>query len=143
MATLASILADPNYVNANEPTKRAIFDKFSAEDPNFVNANPATQDAIRQRFGVSAAPTAPEVPTALQPSVRTETGMPGPRQDLTTGQRVYQAVRPYVAPLVEAGGAIGGGLLGTSMGPPGVVGGAGLGYGIAKEVWKWPTWRWA
>ena len=87
-------------------------------------------DEIRR---VRAAPTAPEVPTALQPSTRVETGIPGPRQDLTTGQRVYQAVRPYVAPLVEAGGAIGGGLLGTSMGPPGVVGGAGLGYGIAKE----------
>jgi hypothetical protein len=87
-------------------------------------------DEIRR---VRAAPTAPEVPTALQPSARVETGMPGPRQDLTTGQRVYQAVRPYVAPLVEAAGAIGGGLLGTSMGPPGVVGGAGLGYGIAKE----------
>ena len=142
MATLASILADPNYVNANEPTKRAIFDKFSAEDPNFVNANPATQDAIRQRFGVSTAPAAPELPTALQPSARVETGMPGPRQDLTMGQRVYQAARPYVAPLVEAGGAIAGGLLGGTAGTFGAgpvgtatggVAGAGLGYGIAKE----------
>ena len=141
MADLASILTDPNYVNANEPTKRAIFDKFSANDPNFVNANPATQDAIRQRFGVPATAKAPELPIELQPSVRTETGIPGPRQDLTTGQRIYQAVRPYAAPLVEAGGAIAGGLIGTAAGVPtspvGMatlgVAGAGLGYGMAKE----------
>ena len=141
MADLASILTDPNYVNANEPTKRAIFDKFSANDPNFVNANSATQDAIRQKFGVPATAKAPELPMELQPSVRTETGIPGPRQDLTMGQRVYQAARPYVAPLVEAGGAIAGGLIGTAAGVPtspvGMatlgVAGAGLGYGMAKE----------
>ena len=42
-------------------------------------------------------------------------------------------MRPFAAPLVEAGGAIAGGLVGTPMGPAGIVGGAGLGYGIAKE----------
>ena len=124
MSNLASILTDPNYVNANEATKRAIFDKFSAQDTNFTNANPATQEAIRVKFGVAAAPAQP-APAA--------DAIPAPRQELTQGQRVYQAVRPYVAPLVEAGGAIAGGLVGTPMGPAGMVGGAGLGYGIAKE----------
>jgi len=122
MSNLAAILTDPNYVNANEATKRAIFDKFSAQDTNFTNANPATQEAIRVKFGVAAAP-APVQPDAI----------PAARQELTQGQRVYQAVRPYVAPLVEAGGAIVGGIVGTPMGPAGTVGGAGLGYGIAKE----------
>jgi hypothetical protein len=144
MANLASILNDPNYVNANEATKKAIFDKFSAQDTNFTNANPATQDAIRQKFGVQTpegrnveidvrfpSSTTPELPESLRP--RPEAVTPGPRQELSTGQKVYQAARPYVAPLLEAGGAIGGGLLGTPMGPAGVVGGAGLGYGIAKE----------
>ena len=88
--------------------------------------------------GRPAAPTNP----ALAPSVRTDAGIPGPRQDLTMGQQVYQAARPYVAPLVEAGGAIGGGLLGATAGTFGAgpvgtvvggVAGAGLGYGIAKE----------
>jgi hypothetical protein len=139
MATLASILADPNYVNANEPTKRAIFDKFSAEDPNFVNANPATQDAIRQRFGVSTAPAAPELPTALQPSIRPEGGMPTERKAPTT----YERVREFITPTVEMLGAAGGGLVGAGAGTlvlPGVgtatgaVGGAGLGYGMAKEA---------
>jgi len=61
-------------------------------------------------------------------------GMPtAPRQELTTGQKIYQAARPYVAPTLEALGAAGGAVLGTPMGPLGTVGGAGLGYGIAKQ----------
>jgi hypothetical protein len=88
----------------------------------------ALADEIRR---VRAAPAAPELPESLRP--RTEAEIPGPRQELTRGQQVYQAARPFVAPLVEAGGAIAGGLVGTPMGPAGIVGGAGLGYGIAKE----------
>ena len=97
----------------------------------------ALADEIR-RVRVAPEPTS----LALTPSVRTEAGIPGPRQDLTMGQQVYQAARPYVAPLVEAGGAIGGGLLGGTAGTFGAgpvgtvaggVAGAGLGYGIAKE----------
>jgi hypothetical protein len=52
----------------------------------------------------------------------------------TTTQTVYNAVRPYVAPTVEALGSVAGGLIGSPMGPLGVVGGAGLGYGISKEA---------
>lgn len=60
MADLSSILSDPNYVNANEATKAAIFDKFSALDKNFTGANPETQQAIRVKFGI-APPVAPEM----------------------------------------------------------------------------------
>ena len=61
-------------------------------------------------------------------------GMPtAPRQELTTGQKVYQAARPYIEPTVTALGTVGGGLAGTSVGPLGTLGGAGLGYGIAKQ----------
>ena len=71
MANLASILTDPNYVNANEATKRAIFDKFSAQDPNFANANAATQEAIRVKFGVAApAPAAATPPPDSIPTRR-------------------------------------------------------------------------
>lgn len=52
----------------------------------------------------------------------------------TATQSVYNVVRPYVAPTVEALGSVAGGLLGAPMGPLGVVGGAGLGYGISKEA---------
>ena len=54
MADLASILKDPNYVNANDATKAAIFDKWAPQDPNFANANAETQQAIRVRFGLNA-----------------------------------------------------------------------------------------
>ena len=60
MADLSSILNDPNYVNANEATKTAIFDKFSAQDKNFTGANPETQQAIRVKFGIVPA-AAPEL----------------------------------------------------------------------------------
>ena len=61
----------------------------------------------------------------------------------TTTQTVYQAVRPYVAPLVEGAGMIGGGILGGTAGTFGAgpvgtavggVAGAGLGYGMGKEL---------
>jgi hypothetical protein len=126
MADLSSILADPNYVNANAATKQAIFDKFSANDTNFTKANPATQDAIRAKFGVGV-PMATTTAAAQEP------------QEPST----YSKVRDFVAPTVEMLGAVGGGLVGAGAGTlvaPGVgtvtgaVGGAGLGYGIAKEA---------
>jgi hypothetical protein len=57
-------------------------------------------------------------------------GIPGPRAAPTT----YEKVRGFVAPTVEALGAAGGAALGTPLGPLGIVGGAGLGYGMAKEA---------
>jgi len=100
----------------------------------------ALADAIRQMQATPA-----PLPQSMQPSVAqvSPDAIPGTRQDLTTGQRVYQAVRPYAAPLVEAAGAIGGGLIGGTAGTFGAgpvgtaaggVAGAGLGYGIAKEA---------
>jgi hypothetical protein len=60
MADLKAILADPNYVNANPATKRAIFDKRIAVDPAYSQANPATQAAIRKKFGVETGAEQPE-----------------------------------------------------------------------------------
>jgi hypothetical protein len=91
------------------------------------------QSLIQAQLPALSQPAAPQLPESLRPRTAASEGMPGARQELSTGQRVYQAARPFVAPLLEAGGAIGGGLLGTPMGPAGIVGGAGLGYGIAKE----------
>jgi len=59
MADLRSILTDPNYTGANAATKRAIFERYSAQDPNYVNANEATKQAIQARYGVSAVAAAP------------------------------------------------------------------------------------
>ena len=52
MPTLLEIYNDPNYQNANEATKRAIFEKYSGKDANYSNANDATKAAIRQKFGI-------------------------------------------------------------------------------------------
>lgn len=67
-------------------------------------------------------------------STQKQTVLPVKPPDLTTGQKVYQNVRNIIAPTIEAAGAVGGGLLGVPLGPAGMVGGAGLGYGIAKEA---------
>lgn len=102
------------------------------------------QSLIQSQLSTISQPQA-ALPPAMQPSVAqvSPEGIPGPRQALTTGQRIYQAVRPFAAPLVEAAGAIGGGLLGGTAGTFGAgpvgtaaggVAGAGLGYGIAKEA---------
>lgn len=57
--------------------------------------------------------------------------------NLSLSQLLYRSIaKPVVTPTVEALGAVGGGLLGAPLGPAGVVGGAGLGYGIAKEALK-------
>lgn len=146
MADLASILNDPNYVNANEATKRAIFDKYSAQDPNFTKANAATQNAIRQKFGVGiiAEPAAPELPASLRPRPAEE--LPGERKKPNWWERA----RPYIAPTVETIGAGGGAIIGGAAGavPGSIIPfagtaagaatggtiGAGLGYGAAKEL---------
>lgn len=81
----------------------------------------------------------PELPTALQPSMPAASGMPTERKPPTT----YDKVREFITPTVEMLGAAGGGLIGAGAGTlvaPGVgtatgaVGGAGLGYGMAKEA---------
>jgi len=139
MATaLIDILQDPNYVNANEATKRAIFDKYAPLDPNFAKANTATQDAIRVKFGVAA------------PRVAESEGMPtGPRAEPPAWAKDYPGLyktavtaRQMAGPTVEmlggvlggaggaAAGTFGAGPLGTAVG--GITGSA-LGYGTAKQ----------
>lgn len=130
MADLATILNDPNYVNANDATKAAIFLKYAPQDPNYANANEATKQAIHAKFGVQniGAQINESIATAMGSNESSE--IPAPRAEPTT----YEKVRPYVAPTVEALGAAGGATLGIPLGPAGIVGGAGLGYGMAKEA---------
>ena len=64
MSDPLAILRDPNYVNANPATKKAIFDRRVATLPEYRNANAATQRQIQQRFNVlppaQAKPKEPE-----------------------------------------------------------------------------------
>jgi hypothetical protein len=132
MATLASILTDPNYVNANPATKQAIFDKYAAQNANFSNANPATQEAIRVKFGVSQArpsSAANQIPGYGRPVPAAQT-----QQDAIPTRR--QAVAQFIAPTVEALGTVGGAALGSAAGPAGTVTGAGVGFAGAKELMR-------
>ena len=43
---LLKILNDPNYINANQATKQAIFNKWAPLDPNYTSANEVTKNAI-------------------------------------------------------------------------------------------------
>lgn len=65
---LLDIKNNPDYLNANEATKQAIFDEYSKDDPDYVNANSATKDAIRREFGLgSTTTTTPELLRAEPP----------------------------------------------------------------------------
>jgi hypothetical protein len=106
-----------------------------------VKADAAGNTADAKAFAdeIRRVQTAPTLPTALQPSMRADTGIPVERKPPTT----YERVREFITPTVEMLGAAGGGLIGAGAGTmvlPGVgtatgaVGGAGLGYGMAKEA---------
>lgn len=136
-ASLADIIQDPNYVNANEATKRAIFDKYAPQDPNYAKANAATQEAIRIKFGVAQ-------PRAAEPE-----GMPGQRGTPPAWAAQYPGLysaavttRQMLGPTVEMAGGVLGGLAGGTAGTFGAgpvgtavggIAGAGLGYGTAKQ----------
>lgn len=129
-ATLADIIKDPNYVNANAATKTAIFDKFSASDSNYTGANDATKAAIRAKFGVGA----PAETTIKAPEV---TVTPDAIPQRTMAQKIGY---PILETILPTAGAIVGGVPSTVFGPAGTVAGgaagAGLGYGAAKEIEK-------
>ena len=96
------------------------------------------QSLIQAQLPTLGQPAAPQLPESLRPRTAAPEGIPGARQE----SNLWQTVRPYVAPTVEALGAGAGGLIGggagTALGPvgtaTGAVAGAGLGYGIAKEA---------
>jgi hypothetical protein len=120
MATLAEIRAKyPQYSDLPDAALAdALHKKFYADMP---------RADFDKRIGFE--PSLPAVEVTPATSGQPVGEIPGPRQP-----SLYQQVRPYVAPIVETGGAIAGGIVGAPLGPAGAVGGAGLGYGIAKEA---------
>ena len=77
---------------------------------------------------VAAPPAAPVAPRDQIPGTGGFYAAPPAVSEVPMGRRAIQMARPTV----EALGAAGGGLVGTPLGPAGAVGGAGLGYGLAK-----------
>ena len=97
------------------------------------------QSMIQAQLSTLGQPAAPQLPESLRPRTAAPEGIPGARQE----SNLWQKMRPYVAPTVEALGAGAGGLIGGGAGlmgggpvgaAAGGVAGAGLGYGIAKEA---------
>jgi hypothetical protein len=92
-------------------------------------------DEIRRLRAAAAPPTpAGQIPGAAPGMV----APPAVTSEIPFGRRILGArptgrdVIQFVRPTVEALGSAGGAALGTPAGPLGVVGGAGLGYGLAK-----------
>ena len=86
---------------------------------------------------------APATPAATAPAATATPAATAPAQPaLTPGQQAYWTIRNIAAPTIEMLGTAGGGLVGggagSVLGPvgtaTGAVGGAGLGYGITKEL---------
>lgn len=107
-------------------TQTPLSDDEIDEIASTVKASAASQfTPVRTGTVIDQIPTGGNPPAPAP--VRTPT--------LSTGQKVYRnIVRPVLAPTVETAGAVGGGMLGTPLGPAGIVGGSGLGYGIAQEA---------
>jgi hypothetical protein len=107
-------------------TQTPLSDDEIDEIASTVKASAASQfTPVRTGTVIDQIPTGGNPPAPAP--VRTPT--------LSTGQKVYRnIVRPVLAPTIETAGAVGGGMLGTPLGPAGIVGGSGLGYGIAQEA---------
>lgn len=118
MADLRSILTDPNYTGANAATKRAIFERYSAQDPNYVNANEATKKAIQAKYGVSAVAAAP-VMTPEEQALEIAGGV-GPAE---------AQPQPFSLPRAAAGGleTLASLITGATTGQLGYAAGAGAG----------------
>jgi hypothetical protein len=122
VADASEILKDPAYINANEATKRAIFDKHIASDSAYAEANEPTRLAIQKKFGLVSGEG---MPTARRPDFA------------ETSPNLYGALvktRQFLGPTVEALGGVGGAMLGSVGGPPGAILGGAAGYGLGTEL---------
>ena len=111
----------------------AYLGKTAEFDPNkYLGVQPQVADETSRLAARYPAPMAEQIPGYGKPVPAAKN-----EKNLSLSQLIYRNIgKPVVAPTVEALGAVGGGLLGTPLGPAGVVGGAGLGYGMAKEALK-------
>ena len=102
-----------------------------AQYPQYADMpDAALADALHQKFYADIPKAEFDVKIGLKPvDNRPAWGQENPR-----AYEVAQTARKYLGPAVEAGASAVGGVLGAPAGPFGVVGGAGLGYGIGKEI---------
>ena len=109
----------------------ATISEIRAQYPQYADMpDAALADALYKKFYSDIPRSTFDAKVGLTSVAPSGGGIPGPRAAPTT----YEKVREFAAPTVEALGAAGGAVLGTPLGPLGMVGGAGLGYGMAKEA---------
>jgi hypothetical protein len=109
----------------------ATISEIRAQYPQYADMpDAALADALYKKFYSDIPRSTFDAKVGLASVAPSGGGIPGPRARPTT----YEKVREFAAPTVEALGAAGGAALGTPLGPLGIVGGAGLGYGMAKEA---------
>ena len=109
----------------------ATISEIRAQYPQYADMpDAALADALYKKFYPDIPRSTFDAKVGLTSVAPSGGGIPGPRAAPTT----YEKVREFAAPTVEALGAAGGAALGTPLGPLGMVGGAGLGYGMAKEA---------
>jgi hypothetical protein len=90
----------------------------------------ALADALHQKFYADLPKADFDAKIGLKPiDNRPAWGQENPKT-----YEVAQTARRYLGPAVEVAASVGGGVLGAPLGPMGAVGGAGLGYGIGKEI---------
>ena len=81
------------------------------------------------------APVTQTETTETSDTVYTPEGIPLiATREQPTSQQVFQKIKPIIEPTVEALGSVAGGAIGAPAGPLGLLGGAGLGYGMSKEA---------
>jgi hypothetical protein len=103
-----------------------------AKIQGYLGIKPPESDETARLAARYPAPLSEQIPGYGKPTPPAKN-----ESNLSLSQLLYRNIaKPVVAPTVEAMGAVGGGLLGTPLGPAGIVGGAGLGYGMAKEALK-------
>jgi hypothetical protein len=102
MPSLLEILNDPNYVNANQATKEAIFNKYSATDPNYTDANDATKEAIKKRFGMGVSTAEVFKPTDTRKA-----------EEVGAGERIGTSLKRGFSALGDVASGLG--LAGTSV----------------------------
>lgn len=62
---LKDLLDNPDYVNANTATRKAIFEKYSKGNADYVKANDDTRRAIHERFGLGGVAVTEPLPEKI------------------------------------------------------------------------------
>jgi hypothetical protein len=128
-------------------------DPFEAARQRLAGKNADPFEAARERLSATPAPApATKAPTGKRKTASdflAEEGTIGtrirnyPRAKSATNKqildesdkgKVRKQLADTVRPVLEGGGAVGGGIFGTAAGPAGTVGGAALGYAIGSQV---------